>query len=850
MQLCYNYKRILGGLQMNFKEKFQSYRNKAKSLWKTGKVQRTSRITYDVVWNVILFGLVAFFVLLVFAGGVGAGYFASLVKDEPLRSKETMTQDIYNYSETTKLYFTDDVYLGDINADLHRQKTTLDHISPSLLQAVIATEDQYFKEHHGVVPKAIIRAVVQEVANSSTQTGGSTLTQQLIKNQILTNEVSFERKAKEILLAMRLEQFLEKDEILQAYLNIIPYGRDSSGRNIAGVQTAAQGIFGINADEVNLAQAAYLAGLPQSPSSYTPFVNTGGLKDEAGIQPGLKRMKTVLNRMYDMEYITKEELDEALAYDLIADFKEDIPSPIEEYPYLTTEIEKRAKKIIKDILLQEDGYTKEDIKDNSDLGKEYDQLAERAMRMNGYEIHSTIDKEIYDAFQEVAKNYEHYGRDKTFTKVNNKTGESVEVTEKIQPGGMLIENNTGRIISFVGGREHTEDNQLNYAFRQRSPGSTIKPLLDYAPAMEIGALQPGTPMADVKRSFYFPGYNPYSVRNYGGTYHGIVSARKALAQSYNIPAVDAYLRAYNNNPTDYLEKMGFTLTEGEKSYPSLALGGMDYGVTVEQNTNAFATFGNKGKFMDAYMIEKITTKEGEVIYEHKAEPVNVFTPQTTYLTVDIMRDVITSGTARYIDSKLKYGNVDWAGKSGTSQDYDDAWFVATNPNVTMGTWIGYKTPSSIYDNSYPLSYSQRNQNLWTQLINVASDIRPELVAPTERFERPDGIVEKSYCAISGMLPSELCSQAGLVKTDIFNAKFVPTEVDDSLVSDGESGLMFNPVWLERMGYNNFSDMTQLYPNESSTKISLPGAKSKENASPDKDEEKPEDDSNNENEDNE
>ncbi|WP_337020253.1 transglycosylase domain-containing protein, partial [Oceanobacillus massiliensis] len=340
---------------MNYKEKFHEYMQKSRSIWKTGKVQRSSRITYDVVWNIILLILVVGFIGSIFAGAVGAGYFASLVKDEPIRSKEAMAEDIYNYSETSKLYFADNVYFGDVRSDIQREETTLEKISPTLLDAVIATEDQYFTEHHGVVPKAILRAVVQEATNASIQTGGSTLTQQLIKNQILTNEVSFERKAKEILLALRLEKFFEKDEILEAYLNIIPYGRNSSGTNIAGIQTAANGIFGISADEVNLAQAAYLAGLPQSPSAYTPFLSTGGLKDEAGIQPGINRMKTVLNRMYEAEYITKEQYDEAMAYDIAADFKEEESSPIEKYPYLTYQLESEAKEIIKNQLLKEDG---------------------------------------------------------------------------------------------------------------------------------------------------------------------------------------------------------------------------------------------------------------------------------------------------------------------------------------------------------------------------------------------------------------------------------------------------------------------------------------------------------------
>lgn len=835
---------------MKFKENLNKIANRTKAFWKTGKLQKSSRITYDVVWNVILFFLIVGVIGGFFAAGVGAGYFASLVRDEPIRTHEAMAEDIYNYAETSKLFFADNIYIGDVQADIHREKTTLDKVSPVLVNAVIATEDEYFEEHDGVVPKAILRAVLQEAMNSSVQTGGSTLTQQLIKNQILTNEVSFERKAKEILLALRLERFFEKEEILEAYLNIIPYGRDASGNNIAGIQTAAQGIFGINADEVNIAQAAYLAGLPQSPSAYTPFQNSGGLKDEEGIQPGINRMATVLYRMLDMGYITKEEYEEAIDYDIVADFEEEKPSPVDTYPYLTYELQNRAKSLIKDYLVERDGYTNEDLKENEELNAEYNELAERALESNGYEIHSTIDKEIYEAFHKIANEYQYYGNNSTIT-YKNAAGENVTESQQIQTGGMLIENSTGRIISFLGGREYTEENQINYAFRTRSPGSTIKPLLDYAPAMEKGVVQPGTPLADYNKTFYFPNNGPYAPGNYAGGFYGLVSARTALANSYNIPAVEAYRRVYQDNPTkEYLEKMGITtLTEADHVNPSLAIGGIEYGVTVEENTNAFATFANNGKFADAYMIEKITTRDGEVIYEHETETVDVFSPQTSYLTIDMMRSVINNGTATYVNSQLKYKNVDWAGKTGTSQDFHDAWFVATNPNVTFGTWIGYKRPQSIYDPSYSLSYSQRNNKLWAELINAASDINPDLVAPSKRFERPEGIVERSYCAISGLLPSDLCKEAGLVKSDLFNAKFVPTKTDDSLVRgntvlvDGKSvapgpntpsefttgeGLTFNPDWMERMGYDDISDITQLYPRtetEKWQKIGAPAGKS-------------------------
>src|SRR5690625_953567 len=312
---------------MDFKKIF----NKFKDVWSTGNIQRTSRITYDIIWNIVLFFIVIGVLAGFFVGGVGAGYFASLVKDEPIRAYEDMKKDIYNYEETSKLYFAGEKYIGDIRADLHREEVELENVSELVKKAVIATEDELFYEHKGVVPKAIVRALYQEVSNSDMKTGGSTLTQQLIKNQILTNEVSFERKAKEILLAMRLENFFEKDEILEAYLNIIPYGRDASGQNIAGIQTAAKGIFGVDAADLTLPQAAFLAGVPQNPYAYTPFLSNGDIKDEEDLALGISRMHTVLKRMYQNDFITEEEYNEAIEYDITEDLAERAPSSIDQY---------------------------------------------------------------------------------------------------------------------------------------------------------------------------------------------------------------------------------------------------------------------------------------------------------------------------------------------------------------------------------------------------------------------------------------------------------------------------------------------------------------------------------------
>ena len=197
------------------KEWIIKFNEKIESLAASKRLQYL-RITGGVVWNLALIFLVTFVILGVFAVSVGAGYFASLVKNEPLRSKEEMRDMIFNYEETSEVYFANNVRLGPLRTDLDRRETSLANVSQYVINAVLATEDEYFREHNGIVPKAVLRGLLQDVSNSSTQTGGSTLTQQLIKNQILTNEVSYERKAKEILLALRLEKFIKKEEILVA----------------------------------------------------------------------------------------------------------------------------------------------------------------------------------------------------------------------------------------------------------------------------------------------------------------------------------------------------------------------------------------------------------------------------------------------------------------------------------------------------------------------------------------------------------------------------------------------------------------------------------------------------------
>ncbi len=473
------------------KQHIQTFLN----LFKKNDITKKARITYQVLWNLGLIFILFLVLGTAFAGGVGAGYFASLVKDEPVRSYDGMKKDIYNYEETSELFFANNVYLGKLYSDIDREEIKLEDISPHLIEAVIATEDQYFYEHEGIVPKAILRALLQEVTNSSVQTGGSTLTQQLIKNQILTNEVSFERKAKEILLALRLEKFFSKDEILEAYLNVSTFGRNSSGRNIAGVQSAAKGIFGVNASELNLPQAAFIAGLPQSPFGYTPYTNKGAIKNN--LEPGVTRMKTVLQRMLDDQKISKVQYDHAINYDITKDFITIHENPVDDYPWVTFEIEARAIDVLSSILAKEDGYSEVDLQKNVALKQRYITLADRDIRQNGYRIHSTIDKNMYDAMQEVVAQFKYFGSDRTIKATDPETKEIISVPEPVETGSILIENRTGRIISFVGGRNYHRE-QTNHATNAIRPnGSTMKPLLVYAPAFELGTLSPGSILPDV-----------------------------------------------------------------------------------------------------------------------------------------------------------------------------------------------------------------------------------------------------------------------------------------------------------------------------------------------------------------
>lgn len=720
---------------------------KMKNLFKVDKSGNIYITIYNFIWNVVLISFLTIVIAGCFVGSAALGYFASLVEDMPIPAEEEMLEQVQSYDETTTMLFSNGESIGNIRTDLQRKTVTLDQISPYIVNAVVSTEDEYFFDHHGVVPKATLRALAQEALNTSSQSGGSTLTQQLVKNQILTNEVSHERKAKEILLAMRLENFMTKNQIIEAYLNMAPFGRNSSGQNIAGIQTAAKGIFGVNASDVTLPQAAFLAGLPQNPFTYSPFKNEGGLKED--VSAGVERMHTVLKRMYSNRVINKQAFDEAMAYDITQDFIDPLPTSTSNYPWLTTEVQQRVLPIIYDSLIEESEYTVEEVNADESLKQQFNELAENSLRQGGLTIYTTINKDIYESLQDTAQSFDDYA--------SNKTSGGTEYQQ--ETGAILIDNDTGAILGFVGGRNHNVS-QINHATQaKRQNGSTMKPLLVYGPAIEEGLIQPSTLIEDKQTDDILAG-------NYDENDHGWVSARDALKHSYNIPAVKIYKDMLNYSSLPYLEKMGFTsLSPNDEGSQSAALGGITNGVTVEENVNAYATFANGGYFVDAFMISKIEGPNGEILYEHQHNPVQVFSPETSYLMIDMMRDVVKSGTAGSLNSRLNY-STDLAGKTGTTNNYNDIWFVGTNPNVTFGTWMGYDV--NISQNS---STSRKNLQLWAEYMNNIYKIAPDTVDPDESFKQPSGVVTEAVCSNTGKLATYGCSR-GEVKDELFNANYL------------------------------------------------------------------------------
>ena len=660
--------------------------------------------------------------LISLGAGLAIGYVGGLVKDQPVLTQKEMKEQINNISKNSEVYFGSGEKLGTINSELIRKTVTYENIGDNVKNAIIASEDSNFYSNSGIDIWAVLRATHSEATGART-TGGSTITQQLVKNQLLDNSRSYERKAKEILLALRVDNHFSKNEILENYLNVAPFGKNSLGQNISGIETAAQGVFGAHSKDLNIAQAAYLVGFVQSPYRYTPFDSAGNIRPDEELQAGFERQQYVLERMLSNDFITKEQFEEAKKFDIKGAYTKQKYSEYTDYPYIRDEVTSSVAEILAEQTAKKNNR-EEEFKNDSDYRNELIEKSRIKFITGGYKVKTTLDKKLYDTLQETKKQFASYP-----------THTQGGVVYPLEIGASVIENNTGKVLAFIGGMDYKKQ-QLNHATRtRRSPGSTIKPLLVYGPAIDKGYITPNSTVLDKRFNHY--GWKP---ENYDMSQRGYLPAREALARSLNLPTVRLYSAFYKEDPvTNYLEKMGVEgLTESDKTNLATAIGGMTYGLSVTENTSAFSTFANKGEHKKAHIIEEIENNDGELVYKADFSPVKVFEESTSYLIVNMLGDVINKsyGLSHDMPSKLKFNSKNLFVKTGTSEYYKDLWVVGGSTKITVGLWNGYDSPAKVpsYD------YAQRS---WIAVMNAIYALDKNLIAPDTAFSRPKSVVDAS-----------------------------------------------------------------------------------------------------------
>ena len=669
-----------------------------------------------------------------FGAGVALGYGVALFDKAKVPQSEDLVKQVKNISSISEIVYADGSVIASIESDLLRTSVSSEEISDNLKKAIVATEDEHFLEHNGVVPKAVIRATLGTFAGLGSSSGGSTLTQQLIKQQVVGDAPTLARKATEIVDALALERNMSKDEILTTYLNVAPFGRNHKGQNIAGAQQAAEGIFGIDANKLSIPQAAFLAGLPQSPITYSPYENTGELKSDEDLELGLKRAKDVLYNMYRTGALTQEEYDQYKDYNLKQDFlpSGSINAVSRDYLYFTAMAE--ATDRMYDYLVQQDNVSSQELKKEA-VQKAYHERAEQELSNGGYKITTTINKKIHNAMQNAVANY---GR-----LVDDSTGQP-------EVGNVLMDNKTGAVLGFVGGRNY-QTNQNNHAFdTKRSPASTTKPLLAYGIAIDQGLMGSASILSNYPTKF--SNGNPIMYVNSPGT--GMMTLGEALNYSWNIPAYWTYrmLREKGVDVKGYMEKMGYEIPE--YGIESLPMGG-GIEVTVAQHTNGYQTIANNGVYHQKHVISKIESPDGRVIYEFQDKPVQVYSKATATIMQSLLREVISSRITSSFQTDLASINsslarADWIGKTGTTNEDENMWLMLSTPRLTLGGWLGH-------DDNRPMAKGAghyRNAKYMAYLVNAIQQAEPG-VWGNERFNLDSSVTQSQVLRSTGQKPGKV-----------------------------------------------------------------------------------------------
>lgn len=695
-----------------------------------------------------------------------------------------------------------------VSTDSNRIPVSMDQVPEDLAHAFVAIEDERFYEHNGIDVQGIIRAAILGLSSGGNfSQGASTITQQLLKNNVFTDWTSessmaekFKRKFQEQYLALELEKVMSKDDILINYMNTI-----NLGQNTLGVQAASLRYFGKDVSTLTLSECAVIAGITQNPSKYNPITHPDN---------NAERREKVLGNMLEQGYITQDEYETAMADNVYSRIQK-VDSETEDDTVNSYFVDALTDDVLDD-LVNVKGYT--------------ETQAYTLLYSGGLQIYSTQDPEIQGICDEVFSDEENYPEntkwylnytltieksngdlenvstemfrkyfretDPSFNLIYSSQDDAYAAIEEykaavLEPGDEVYDENisltpqpqvsitiedqsTGQIVAMVGGRgAKSASRTLNRATdTTRQPGSTFKIVSTYAPALDSAGLT----LATVQNDAPFNYDNGTPVRNwYGEEYRGLTSLRAGIIDSMNIIAVKTLTQITPQLGFDYLQKFGFTtLVEKREAADgtiysditqALALGGITDGVTNEELNAAYATIANGGLYIKPKLYTKIVDHDGNVIIDNsETESTRVIKETTAFLLTDAMEDVVTSGTG----GSVNFGGTAIAGKTGTTSDYNDVWFAGYTTYYTATTWAGY-------DNNVKLSSSDE-KNLAKKLWRLTMSKIHENLEGTS-FTVPSGIITCTVCSKSGKLPIPGLCDATLT-TEYFAEGTVPTETCD------------------------------------------------------------------------
>ncbi|MDR7074932.1 transglycosylase domain-containing protein [Fictibacillus barbaricus] len=551
-----------------------------------------------------------------------------------------LTKEALRDPQSSMIYDMNDKFVTYVTGKERREYAKINEIPELVQQAFISTEDTRFREHFGIDVKRIAGAALANVKDGFGAEGASTITQQVVKNSVLSSDKTIKRKIQEAYLAVKLEQKYSKDEILEMYLNKIYFGSGAYG-----VATASKTYFNKPLSELKPEEAALLAGLPQRPSGYDPFLHPKQAEE---------RRNTVLNLMYKNGAITKAEKDKAIKTPVTDSLVKDQGSRLKYESFIQQVIKELKKKGI----------------------------PEQAIYEGGLKIYTTLDQKAQAHTEKVLS-----------------TDEFVKYpSDKFKAGVALLDTKTGAIRA-IGGNRTADKNDViggyNYATDiQRQPGSTIKPILDYGPAIDGLKWPTYKQINDEKLDI-----GDWEVNNWDDEFHGEISMREALVNSYNIPAIKTFMEVGSKDAVGFANKLGMNI---ENATPAYAIGGFSRGPSPLQLAGAYTAFGNKGIYHEPTTLRKVTFSDG---YEKKYEtkPVAAMHDYTAYMITDMLKDVVKRGTG----TLAAIPGLEVAGKTGTTnmpeganideKGSSDSWFAGYTTNYTAAVWTGYdKTTSEQY----------------------------------------------------------------------------------------------------------------------------------------------------------